>query len=157
MKRVTFVLFFCLGVFSFSTAQTKQESIQELFHLMKDDSTSRKMMETIMPMFTKKSNQEMDSTAKAKSQESMQAMMEMVKKIISKVKEDKLKLYDRYYSQEEINELIVFYKSPAGRKYVRVTPEITKEIVMKVVKEYLPQMEKDKKAKQEKQEEADKK
>jgi len=43
--------------------------------------------------------------------------------------------------------MIVFYKSPAGRKYVRTTPEITKEIVMKVITEYLPQMEKDKKDK----------
>jgi hypothetical protein len=102
-------------------------------------------MDSLMPMLTKNSNQEKDSTAKAKSQEKMKGMMEMIMKITAKVKEDKLNLYDKYYTQQDIDAMIVFYKSPAGRKYVHMTPEITKEIVMKVITEYLPQMEKDKK------------
>jgi len=149
MKKRTFALFFCLVLFTCSYAQTKQESIKELFHLMKDDSTATKMLDTLMPLFTQKTNQEMDSTAKAKSQEKLKGLMDMVMKIIVQVKEDKLKLYDQYYTQEEINDLIAFYKSPVGRKYVHVSPEITKAIVMKVIKEYVPEMQKsmkDKKA-----------
>lgn len=147
MKKVTFVLFFSFGLFTCSYSQTKQESIKQLFHLMKDDSTTTKMLETLMPMFAKKTNQEMDSTAKAKSKESMKGMMEMAKKIIERVKEDKLYLYDKYFTMEEIQDMIVFYKSPAGRKYVSIKPEITKEIIMKVVKEYLPAIEKNTKNK----------
>jgi len=147
MKKVTIVLLFCLGVFTGSMAQTKQESIRELFHLMRDDSTSLKIMNSMVPMLTQKTSQDMDSTARTKSQESMKSIMAAVTMIIAKVKDDRLKLYDRYFTQDEINEMIVFYKSPAGRKYVSVKPEITKEIVMKVFKEYLPEMEKEKKAK----------
>ena len=122
---------------------------------MKDDSTTTKIIHSMMPMFVKGMDQKMDSTVKAKSQEKVKAIMEMVKKIIVKVREDKLNLYDKYFTREEIDDMIAFYKSPVGRKYVSMKPEITKEIVMKVMKEYLPEMEKEKNAKQEKQKEAD--
>ena len=147
MKKATVVLFLCLGVFTFSNGQTKRDSIKELFHLMKDDSTTTKIMESLIPMITNKSTQGKDSTALAKSKEKMEKVMGIVHMIAAKVKEDKLNLYDKYYSQQDIDDMIVFYKSPAGRKYVRTTPEITKEIVIKVIKEYLPQLEKDKKDK----------
>ena len=146
-------MFFCFGAFTFSFGQTKKDSIRELFHLMKDDSTATKVMDSLMPLLTKKMNQQTDSTAKVKAQVKMKAVMEMVKTVISKVKEDRLNLYDKYYTQQDIDAMIVFYKSPAGRKYVHTTPEITKEIVMKVIKEYLPQLEKDKKDKRAEQKE----
>jgi len=155
MKKGIFALLFCLGVFICGTAQTKQKSIQELFYLMKDDSTSTKIMDSIMSIIANKTNQEMDSTTRANSKTKMKAMISSVSKIIAKVKEDRLNLYDRYFTQDEINQMIVFYKSPAGRKYVRMKPEITKEIVLKVMKEYLPEMEQEKKAKQREQKEDD--
>jgi len=64
-----------------------------------------------------------------------------VKVIISMVTEERIKLYDRYYTQDEINQLITFYKSPIGRKYVTTNPEITKDIVMKILKD-LPDLKK---------------
>lgn len=155
MKKSTFVLFFCLGVFTYSYGQTKQESIRELFHLMKDDSATTKILHSIMPMLVKGTGQETDSTAKAKSQEKIKVIMESVKKIITKVKEDKLNLYDKYFTREEIDDMIAFYKSPAGRKYVNMTPEITKEIMMKVMKDYLPEMQKGMKDKKAEQKEGD--
>jgi hypothetical protein len=143
MKKGTLLLLFCLGIFAHTYSQTKQESIKELFHLMKDDSTSTKMMEGMMPAFMgQKMNQEMDSTAKAKAQEKMKVIMESVKKMITLIKDDKMKLYDKYFTQAEINDMIAFYKSPTGRKYVSTSPEITKEIMMKVMKEYVPEMQK---------------
>lgn len=142
MKKVAFVLLFCFGLLVCSYSQTKQESIKELFQLMKDDSTTTKMMDSMMPVFAKQTSQNKDSTAMAKSKEKMQVLMESVKKIITLVKEEKMRLYDQYFSQEEIRDMIVFYKSPAGRKYVRMTPEISKQIMMKVMKDYVPEIEK---------------
>ena len=143
MKKVTFALFFCFGVFTCIYGQTKRDTIKELFQLMKDDSTSTKLMDSLLPVLTQKGNQEMDSTAKAKVQEKMQAIMIPVKKMIQRIQEDRLNLYDKYFTQEEIDDMIAYYKSPAGRKYVRLKPEITKEIVMKVITEYLPEMKKE--------------
>jgi hypothetical protein len=38
-------------------------------------------------------------------------------------------LYDKYYSQTELQGIIAFYESPAGKKTLEVTPEIVKESV----------------------------
>lgn len=36
-------------------------------------------------------------------------------------------IYDKYLSHDDIKELIKFYESPAGKKYVKVLPQISKE------------------------------
>jgi uncharacterized protein len=36
-------------------------------------------------------------------------------------------VYDKYYSEEEIKEIIRFYESPAGQKVLEATPQIMKE------------------------------
>lgn len=36
-------------------------------------------------------------------------------------------IYSKYYSTEELNELIKFYKSPIGKKVVSVTPYVMQE------------------------------
>jgi len=91
----------------------------------------------------------MDADAKAKSQETINMLRQMTKMIIDMVTEDKVKLYDKNYSKEEINKLIEFYKSPVGQKYVNTTPEITNEIMTKVLKKYLPEMQKKANSKEE--------
>lgn len=53
--------------------------------------------------------------------------------------------------------MIAFYKSPAGQKYVSTTPLITKELLMKVLKDYVPEMQKKMNAKPGEQKEPDKK
>jgi len=142
MKKVTFALFFCLGLLTSAYSQTKQESIRELFQLMRQDSAVLKSFDSLAPMFIHKRNQPMDAEAKAKSQETINMLRQMTKMIIDMVTEDKVKLYDKNYSKEEINKLIEFYKSPVGQKYVNTTPGITNEIMTKVLKEYLPEMQK---------------
>ena len=36
-------------------------------------------------------------------------------------------IYDRYYSHNDIKELIIFYKSPVGKKILRVSPYVLQE------------------------------
>lgn len=36
-------------------------------------------------------------------------------------------VYDKYLSHDDIKELVKFYESPAGKKYVKVLPQISKE------------------------------
>lgn len=38
-------------------------------------------------------------------------------------------IYDKYYSPEELREIIVFYKTPAGQKMIEVTPKIMSEFL----------------------------
>lgn len=141
MKKLTFVWLFCVGIITCAYSQNKQELIKELFQLMEADSASTQMFNSMMPaFFGQNMQQEMDSTARIKKQQVIGAVMEEVKKIIVAVKEEKMKLYDKYFTEKEIKQMIAFYKSPAGQKYVSTNPEITKELVMKVMQEYVPAM-----------------
>jgi hypothetical protein len=36
-------------------------------------------------------------------------------------------LYDKYFTDDDIKEIIHFYESPLGQKYLRVTPQLTQE------------------------------
>jgi len=38
-------------------------------------------------------------------------------------------IYDKYYSPEELREIIAFYKTPAGQKMIEVTPKIMGEFL----------------------------
>lgn len=38
-------------------------------------------------------------------------------------------IYDKYYSPEELGEIIAFYKTPAGQKMIEVTPKIMSEFL----------------------------
>jgi uncharacterized protein len=45
------------------------------------------------------------------------------------VEQIQLMLYDKYFTEEDLKALIVFYQSPAGSKFIRVTPQIARESV----------------------------
>ena len=43
-------------------------------------------------------------------------------------------VYDKYYSEEELKQLVNFYQSPAGKKFLEVTPEIVEETMQANIK-----------------------
>jgi hypothetical protein len=43
-----------------------------------------------------------------------------------------LEIYAKHFSEEEIKELIILYKSPAAQKFLRVLPQITAEMLPKM-------------------------
>ncbi len=47
-------------------------------------------------------------------------------------------IYDRHYTENELKEIIGFYRTPAGKKMIEAIPEIMKE-AMKTSVEYLQQ------------------
>ncbi|MFN7927058.1 MAG: DUF2059 domain-containing protein [Blastocatellia bacterium] len=47
-------------------------------------------------------------------------------------------IYDKYYSADELKELVVFYRSPVGRKWVENVPSITQEAMQKSSELLLP-------------------
>ena len=48
---------------------------------------------------------------------------------MSGIMEQLLPIYDKYYSSEELKEIIAFYKTPAGMKMIEVTPRIMSEFL----------------------------
>ncbi|MDD2611182.1 MAG: DUF2059 domain-containing protein [Bacteroidales bacterium] len=145
MKKVIFVLLFILPLLINSYSQTKQESIKELFHSMQQDSIMDKMFNSMVPsiMNQMQSQMSIDSTAKVHSNEMMNSIMQTAKEISKKlINEDMVVLYDKYFTQNEIKDFITFYKSPSGQKFIKVTPDIQKDLMMVMMQKYIPEMQK---------------
>jgi uncharacterized protein len=134
-----------------SSDLTKQESIKELFHIMKQDSMIDKTFSSMLPaMLNQMQGQIKDSASRARSKEMMNSTMQTVKEITKKLRNDDIVIiYDKYFSQEEINDFIKFYKSPSGQKFIKVTPDIQKELMTIMMQKYLPEIQKSMKAKME--------
>ena len=150
MKKTFFLLLFSVCVFSGTFAQTKQESIKELIHVMKNDSMINKTFDSMIPVMINQMQSEMkDSTAKSRSMEVARIAMESVKEMMPKMMDEMAVSYDKYFTEQEINDFIVFYKSPSGQKYLSVMPEMMKDIMGNMMKNFIPEMKKSLKTKME--------
>jgi uncharacterized protein len=142
MKKMLLVLMFCIPFLMNGYSQTKQESIKQLFQLMQQDSAISKMMGSVMPMITTKMDQMPDSASRSMANEKIQFMVKTVENMTTRmINEDMVGLYDQYFTQKEIKDLIVFYKSSAGKKMVQVTPDIQKDLMLILIKKYLPELQ----------------
>ena len=140
MKKAMLVLVFILPLLMNSYSQTKQESIKELFHVMQQDSIMDKMFNSMIPAMINQMQSQIpsDSTAKVHSNEMMNITIQTAKEITKKLMdEDMVALYDKYYSQKEIKDIIRFYKSTTGQKMITTTPELQKEIMKIVQTKYM--------------------
>ena len=149
MKKVFLTSVFCFVVFISGYSQTKQESIKELFHTMQTDSLIDKSFTSMIPgILNQMQGQIKDSTARAHSKETMISVMQTAKEISKKMlNEDMVASYDKYFTQNEINDFIRFYKSPSGQKFIQVTPDIQKDMMTAMMQKYMPEIQKTIKAK----------
>jgi len=131
MKKVILAAVLCLSVFCNSYSQAKQESIKQLFHLMQTDSLIDKMFSSMIPQIL--NQQQMQIT------DSVSRVKEISTKLIN---EDMVVLYDKYFSQAEINDFISFYKTPSGQKMINMTPDIQKDLMTVMMQKYMPEMQK---------------
>ncbi len=142
MKKLIFVLLLSIPAFLNSQAATKQENIKALFTLMQTDSMAVKMINSMMPMLTKPASSLQDSTAQVQRSAMLQrisnVMYDITKRLIN---EDMVSLYDKYFTEKDINDLLVFYKSSAGRQMVKVTPDLNKDMMMILVTKYMPEIQ----------------
>lgn len=50
-------------------------------------------------------------------------------------------LYDKYFTENELRDLIAFYKSPTGQKTISVIPSIMMDVMTDFQKAFLPKMQ----------------
>jgi hypothetical protein len=136
MKKVVLTIVLCVFAISNSFSQTKQESIKELFHLMHKDSTIDRTLTSMMPSLTKMT-QRKDSTLAENERNSLNSKLQMAKDISIKMQIEEMALYDKYFSQKEILDLIAFYKTQSGRRLIELTPKIQNELMLIVQQKYM--------------------
>jgi hypothetical protein len=132
--KILILLICSFSIFHDTTAQTKAESIDLLFHLTKKDSmvelNMKKLMESPqLSAFAGKNValSESDSILLAKQ-------IEYITSLYRKILIDEKALYDKHFTYTEILEMIAFYQSPTGLKMVNETNQIQTEL-QKIVKE----------------------
>jgi len=144
VKKLFLVLMICLpSLLSYS--QTKEEKIKELFHLMQQDSLVDKVLGSMIPTMAQMPTHfpMNDSLTTPRPHEMMKVMMQTVKEISKKmIDKDLVALYDKFFTPEEINDFIAFYKSPSGQKFIKVTPDLQKEMMVIMIQKYLPEIHK---------------
>ncbi len=140
MKKFFIILLLSLLSVSYSQAQTKQESIKQLFKLMKTDSLYDKMMESIVPTIMQQSSKDAsDPEAAATMKKAIDAMKPIMNKMLN---EDMVAIYDKYFTESEIKDYIAFYKSPSGQKFVNVTPAMQTDIMNIMMQKYMGEIQK---------------
>lgn len=144
MKKVILTSVICLLINICGYTQTKQESIKELFRLMKMESSVDEIFTNMIPgMFSQMQKQNKDSISNERSTEISESFMQEAKEMsIKMINEDMVALYDKYFTQNEINDLIIFYKTPSGQKFIEVSPDIQIDLMTVMGQKYIPEIRK---------------
>ena len=118
MKKIIFILLLCGAAFSsFSQTLSKKEKIQKLLDITGSAKIGMQAIQNMIPMFEKSYstvNKEFwDDFAKEIKPTDLTDLI--------------IPIYDKYYTEDDIDQLIAFYNTPVGKKMVEVLPSISKE------------------------------
>lgn len=76
-----------------------------------------------------------------KAKSIMDSMFVKIKSITKRlINEDMVSLYEKYYTQEDINSYIKFYKTPAGQKLIITMPDMQKDLMNIMMTKYIPEI-----------------
>jgi hypothetical protein len=139
MRRITTAVILCFVLVVYTHAQTKQALIKELFQVMQKDSILDRAMKSGFPTMVKmipiKDPQKVDSIKL-----DVQERLEKYKEVVNKLQEEEMALYDKKFTQSELEDLLAFYKSPTGQKFVRCSSEIQRELQLITTQKYMQEL-----------------
>lgn len=83
-----------------------------------------KMMEPMMKGMMAQMNKDVPAEDRAKIDEIQRKMMATIGENLSKAKPALAKVYTDTYTEEEIDGILGFYKSPAGKAFIQKMPDV---------------------------------
>lgn len=139
MKKVIIIIISCLVFSLMLSAQTKKDDIRELFTLLDPGQMIDKIFENMIDVFKHHGNTQI----RQEDQEEFTAyLIKEVKEMTDNlINEHMLKIYDKYFTHEEIKDLIRFYKTPAGKKMITTMPHIQKDIMTIMMNKHIPEFQ----------------
>ncbi|MDO3695811.1 DUF2059 domain-containing protein [Wenyingzhuangia sp. chi5] len=134
MKKIfSLLMFLTLTV----NAQAPKEKVLELIDVMQADKMISQMMDQMIPMM----QQQMKSSLKTEEQEQKiekvnTIVLEEAKNFTNNIVNGAMvDIYAKYFSENDINYMIGFYKSETGKKLLKLTPTISKELMEKMMQD----------------------
>ena len=130
LARAIITLIFCLFAFSaYAITPEKQKDIKELLVLMGNSSIAEEMANSMVSIAIAQEKKRYPNLPKNVEYAVSKAIYDVVIENSSELDALMIPLYDKYYTNKEIKDLIVFFKTPAGRKYASVLTPMMQEII----------------------------
>jgi len=143
MKQLFLLTILFLSFSGSMFSQDKSSSIKELFKIMECEKMIDEMMNNMIPILKEQANGVIKGEdAKEKFDNYIDFMMtEMQELTHVMVNEEMISIYTNHFNQKEIEDLIVFYKTPTGKKILEKTPVITKELMQVMMQKHMPSLQ----------------
>ncbi|HRG38670.1 MAG TPA: DUF2059 domain-containing protein [Bacteroidia bacterium] len=117
MKKLTLVLFICIASVSAFAQNSKAEKLKQLLEIQGSGKMGEQVIRTMIESY-KKAYPSVDTKIWEEFATEMKGS-EMVALVTP--------IYDKYYTEADIDQLITFYNSPIGKKSVELMPVIMQE------------------------------
>lgn len=139
MKKVVIIMIYCLVFGGIISAQTKEDDIKELFELINPGQMIDKIFENMIDVFKHHGNTQISPE---KQEEFVSYLNEEVRMMTDNlINVHMVSIYDKYFTDEEIKDLIKFYKSQTGRKMINTMPDIQKDIMTIMMNKHIPEFQ----------------
>ena len=120
MEKIIIVFFICILSFSaFSQTTVKKEKIKKMFELTGSAKSGEQLVEQIITTL-QKANPDVEQEFWDGCKKDLN-MGDIVNLLIP--------IYDKYYTEEDIDQLIKFYDTPIGKKMIETSPKISQEML----------------------------
>jgi uncharacterized protein len=141
MKKAIFLaLLISLASFNLS-AQTKKEKIVYLLNLMQSEKLMNSAFDNVVNMYKQQASTKEtknDSISAVFMAYAIDETKALVKKMIN---EDVVQIYDKYFTDKEIQKYLDFYKTPEGKKMLDMTPAIQTDLMTVMMNKYMPELQ----------------
>ena len=148
MRPILLATFFAIGTIAHADEASKNAKIEEMFRIVKIDQMQQQMMDnmkgTLRNMFEQPG---VPPEVKASRKELEDEVFAFIEKKVSwqVMKVPFLKIYAETMTEDEIDSIVAFYKTPAGKALLEKMPVLMKrgmeEVVQPQMKTLLPEMQ----------------
>ena len=121
---------------------SKAAKAAELLQLTQGDQMM-KMMEPMMKGMMAQADKDMPAEQRAKVGEMQEKIMALIAASLNKLKPALAKVYTDTYTEEEIDGILAFYKSPAGKAFIQKMPEVMQRsmpVMMQMMNDLQPEI-----------------
>ena len=114
-------------------SQRQRDLIEEIFTLTKPENTARQMIDGMLERVQKQMEREQEESPQSTYEENKKDF-DRYRQLINEKLDYKewvhsiyVPLYAKYFNEQQLAELVAFYKTPTGQRMISVMPEIERE------------------------------
>ena len=125
---------------------SKFAKAEELLNLTQTDQMMKSFLEPMKGVLTAQMNKtDMPAEKRAKANEMQGKIMALIADRLSEAKPALVKIYTDTYTEEEIDGILAFYKSPAGKALLQKMPQVMQRsmpVMMQLMGDLQPEIKK---------------